>query len=29
MPAVGRTWSQAQIEALVSYTKQYAKKGGS
>ncbi len=28
MPAVGKTWSGAQIDALVSYTKQYAKAGG-
>jgi cytochrome c oxidase subunit II len=29
MPAVGRTWSKEQIRALVAYTKQFAKKGGS
>jgi cytochrome c oxidase subunit II len=29
MPAVGRGWSDAQIDALVSYTKQFATKGGS
>jgi cytochrome c oxidase subunit 2 len=28
MPAVGKTWSGAQIDALVSYTKRYAKAGG-
>jgi cytochrome c oxidase subunit II len=28
MPAVGRNWSQAQIDALVAYTKQYAKAAG-
>jgi cytochrome c oxidase subunit 2 len=27
MPAVGRNWSAAQIEALVGYTKQFAKTG--
>jgi cytochrome c oxidase subunit 2 len=29
MPPVGKNWSQAQIEALVGYTKQFAKKGSS
>jgi cytochrome c oxidase subunit II len=28
MPAVGRTWSGSQIDALISYTKQFAKTGG-
>jgi cytochrome c oxidase subunit II len=28
MPAVGKNWTDAQIRALVSYTKQYAKQGG-
>jgi cytochrome c oxidase subunit 2 len=27
MPAVGKNWTGAQIEALVAYTKQFAKKG--
>jgi cytochrome c oxidase subunit 2 len=27
MPAVGRNWTQSQIEALVSYTKQFTKSG--
>jgi cytochrome c oxidase subunit 2 len=29
MPAVGASWTDAQIDALVSYTKQFASKGGS
>jgi cytochrome c oxidase subunit 2 len=29
MPPVGRTWSDHQIDALVAYTKQFAKRGGS
>jgi cytochrome c oxidase subunit II len=29
MPAVGKNWSGAQIDALISWTKQYAKVGGS
>jgi cytochrome c oxidase subunit 2 len=29
MPAVGKNWSSAQIDALVAYTKQFAQKGGS
>jgi mono/diheme cytochrome c family protein len=29
MPAVGANWSDAQIDALISYTKQLTKKGGS
>ncbi|HZT92251.1 MAG TPA: cytochrome c oxidase subunit II [Gaiellaceae bacterium] len=28
MPAVGKTWTGAQIDALVSYTKRFAKAGG-
>ena len=28
MPAVGKTWTGAQIDALVSYTKRYGKAGG-
>ena len=28
MPAVGHNWTRAQIDALVSYTKQFAKTGG-
>ena len=28
MPAVGKNWTDAQIQALVAYTKQYAKAGG-
>jgi cytochrome c oxidase subunit II len=28
MPAVGKNWSGAQIDALISWTKQYAKAGG-
>jgi cytochrome c oxidase subunit 2 len=28
MPAVGHTWSGSQIDALISYTKQFAKTGG-
>jgi cytochrome c oxidase subunit II len=28
MPAVGHTWSRAQIDALTSYTKRFAKTGG-
>jgi cytochrome c oxidase subunit II len=28
MPAVGHTWSDSQIDALISYTKQFAKTGG-
>jgi mono/diheme cytochrome c family protein len=28
MPAVGRTWSDSQIVALISYSKQFAKAGG-
>ena len=27
MPAVGKNWTGAQIDALVAYTKQFAKKG--
>ncbi len=29
MPSVGRDWSDHQIDALVAYTKQFAKQGGS
>ena len=29
MPAVGKNWTDAQIDALVAYTKQFAKGGGS
>jgi cytochrome c oxidase subunit 2 len=29
MPAVGANWTGAQIDALISYTKQFAKRGGS
>jgi cytochrome c oxidase subunit 2 len=29
MPPVGKNWSDAQIQALVAYTKQFAKAGGS
>jgi hypothetical protein len=29
MPAVGKSWTGAQIDALISWTKQYAKAGGS
>jgi hypothetical protein len=29
MPAVGRNWTNAQIEALVAYTKHLPKGGGS
>ena len=29
MPAVGKNWSDAQIRALVAYTRQLAKGGGS
>jgi hypothetical protein len=29
MPAVGSTWSDDQIDALVAYTKRYASSGGS
>jgi len=28
MPSVGKNWSDAQIDALVAYTKRYAKAGG-
>ena len=28
MPPVGRNWTQAQLDALVAYTKQFAKAGG-
>ena len=28
MPSVGRDWSDKQIDALVAYTKRYAKAGG-
>jgi mono/diheme cytochrome c family protein len=28
MPPVGRDWSSHQIDALIAYTKQFAKKGG-
>ncbi len=28
MPPVGKNWSDAQIQALVAYTKQFAKAGG-
>jgi cytochrome c oxidase subunit II len=28
MPAVGKNWTDAQIQALVSYTKQFSKQGG-
>jgi cytochrome c oxidase subunit 2 len=28
MPAVGRDWSDTQLDALISYTKQFAKQGG-
>jgi cytochrome c oxidase subunit 2 len=28
MPSVGRDWSSHQIDALIAYTKQFAKKGG-
>ncbi len=28
MPAVGKSWTDAQIDALISWTKQYAKGGG-
>ena len=28
MPAVGKNWTGAQIDALIAYTKQFAKKGG-
>jgi cytochrome c oxidase subunit 2 len=28
MPAVGKNWTDAQIQALVAYTKQFAKSGG-
>ena len=27
MPAVGRNWTDEQIDALISYTKQFAKTG--
>jgi hypothetical protein len=27
MPSVGRDWSDQQIDALISYTKQFAKGG--
>jgi hypothetical protein len=27
MPAVGKNWTDAQIDALISYTKQFAKTG--
>jgi hypothetical protein len=27
MPAVGRNWSSDQLDALISWTKQYAKGG--
>jgi cytochrome c oxidase subunit II len=29
MPSVGRDWSSKQLDALIAYTKQFAKKGGS
>jgi mono/diheme cytochrome c family protein len=29
MPAVGKNWTGAQIDALISYTKQFVAKGGS
>ena len=29
MPAVGKNWTNAQIDALVAYTKQLPKGGGS
>jgi mono/diheme cytochrome c family protein len=29
MPAVGANWSDAQIDALIAWTKQYAKGGSS
>jgi cytochrome c oxidase subunit 2 len=29
MPSVGRDWTSLQLDALVAYTKQFAKKGGS
>jgi len=29
MPSVGRNWTSHQIDALIAYTKQFAKKGGS
>jgi mono/diheme cytochrome c family protein len=28
MPAVGKNWSGAQIDALIAYTKQFVPKGG-
>ena len=28
MPPVGKNWTDAQIQALVAYTKQFAKGGG-
>ena len=28
MPAVGKNWTGAQIDALIAYTKQFAKAGG-
>ena len=28
MPAVGNTWTDEQIDALVAYTKQFATQGG-
>ena len=28
MPAVGKNWTDAQIDALIAYTKQFAKAGG-
>jgi mono/diheme cytochrome c family protein len=28
MPSVGRDWTSGQLDALVAYTKQFAKKGG-
>jgi hypothetical protein len=28
MPPVGKNWSGHQIDALVAYTKQFAKQGG-
>jgi mono/diheme cytochrome c family protein len=28
MPAVGNTWTDEQIDALVAYTKRFAKEGG-
>jgi len=29
MPPVGRNWTGAQLDALIAYTKQFAKQGSS